>query len=645
MMSDVFLTGTTRVEVEKTLIQAGKLEATYDSGALRWIKWNGVEVLRAIMFLVRTPGWGTPAAKISNLRIADDCDSFSISYDAHYGEAEQGVWVHIAINGNASGSLSASATISAEVPFETNRSGFVVLHPLDGFAGTEVVVDHVNADPQTLIMPLQISPGQPLMDIKSITHRPVSGLTVETLFEGDVFEMEDHRNWSDASFKTYNRPIGLPYPYFLSPDEPVNQAVNVHISDNNAVSKVEASIASPEIKQQKMPSFALPLDSLDDVEIALNNINAILALRPASFLLRFDRTIEKENIDFSNIAKLLNEVDAALELQIILSSTSDHAVGEEIYKVRSLLDSSGVKPARVSAFAKIDEQSFQPGQERPAHPSEEAIAQHLGVHFSDALLIGGTPAFFTELNRKRPDPKLWKGISFATTPVVHAADDASVMETLQSLPHILSSAVKLAGDIPISVGPTGIGARLNPYGPAPSDNHPEEREGMAAQDPRQRGLFAAAWVVGYLTRIAPFAPERFSFAAPTGPFGLLSTRQKYSRTYWDDQPEGLALPIFHVAKWINQAGGATLLSAKTVNGIAQLDWVLDGKKYSLMANLSAESKPLLRDDFSGFEVIVLDETSVKDCALSFQIEPSIPFASVKKLDAYAVLFARQGGEQ
>jgi len=31
-------------------------------------------------------------------------------------------------------------------------------------------------------------------------------------FEGDVFETEDQRNWTDASFKTYCPPLRLPYP-------------------------------------------------------------------------------------------------------------------------------------------------------------------------------------------------------------------------------------------------------------------------------------------------------------------------------------------------------------------------------------------------------------------------------------------------
>ena len=34
--------------------------------------------------------------------------------------------------------------------------------------------------------------------------------------EGDTFEMEDQRNWTDASYKTYVRPLALPWPYTLA---------------------------------------------------------------------------------------------------------------------------------------------------------------------------------------------------------------------------------------------------------------------------------------------------------------------------------------------------------------------------------------------------------------------------------------------
>lgn len=272
------------------------------------------------------------------------------------------------------------------------------------------------------------------------------------------------------------------------------------------------------------------------------------------------------------------------------------------------------------------------------------MAASLARQFPDAVRIGGSPAFFTEFNRKRPDPALWQGLSFATTPVVHAADDASVMETLQSLPHILASANALSGGLPLSIGPTGIGARINPYGPGPSENAPEAREGMAARDPRQRGLFAAAWTVGYLARIAPFAPERFAFGAPTGPFGLVSTGQDYARPFWDGLPDGALYPLYHVARWIAGAAGGELLEAETEGGIARLAWRRNGRRHGLVANLTAAPLPLPAAGFTHPLACLLDVASLE----GFALDPASAEPQDRQLpgeiDACAVLYLVEGGE-
>ena len=40
-----------------------------------------------------------------------------------------------------------------------------------------------------------------------------SGIEAKFEFEGDLFEMEDQRNWTDGSFKTYCTPLSLGYPF------------------------------------------------------------------------------------------------------------------------------------------------------------------------------------------------------------------------------------------------------------------------------------------------------------------------------------------------------------------------------------------------------------------------------------------------
>ena len=63
--------------------------------------------------------------------------------------------------------------------------------------------------------PKFISPGQPIFEIRSLKHEPLPGVTVTVLMEGNKFEMEDHRNWMDASYKTYVCSLLDPWPYTL----------------------------------------------------------------------------------------------------------------------------------------------------------------------------------------------------------------------------------------------------------------------------------------------------------------------------------------------------------------------------------------------------------------------------------------------
>jgi hypothetical protein len=393
-----------------------------------------------------------------------------------------------------------------------------------------------------------------------------------------------------------------------------------------------------------MPHYALPLDRLADAQTALAWPEALRRLAPGWLLLRHDATREAAEADLSPLARLLELTGARLEVQAILASVSDEEADAEIARLAARFHAAGIEVSRIGAFAKVDEQSFQPGEARPPHPSEAAIAASLARQFPHAALIGGSPAFFTEFNRKRPNPALWQGLSFATTPVVHAADDASVMETLQSLPHILASASVLSGGLPLSIGPTGIGARINPYGPGPSENAPEAREGMAARDPRQRGLFAAAWTVGYLARITPFAPERFAFGAPTGPFGLISTGQDYQRPFWDGLPNGTLYPLYHVARWIAGAAGGELLEAETEGGIARLAWRRGGRRHELAANLTAAPLPLPATGLTHPLASLLDAASLQDFAIdAAKAEPQARQLP-GELDAWAVLYRVEGGQ-
>ncbi|EEN79928.1 hypothetical protein HMPREF0539_1938, partial [Lacticaseibacillus rhamnosus LMS2-1] len=72
-------------------------------------------------------------------------------------------------------------------------------------------------------------PSQPLFDIAAL-RQSANGVTADIVFSGEVFEMEDQRNWSDASFKTYCRPLSWPSPFWLRAGERVEQAISIALS-------------------------------------------------------------------------------------------------------------------------------------------------------------------------------------------------------------------------------------------------------------------------------------------------------------------------------------------------------------------------------------------------------------------------------
>src|SRR5436309_13300688 len=77
----VRLFGTDEPVIKPEILSAGPLTAELDAGNLRHIRFAGVEVIRAISFIVRDKDWGTYNPIISDLRINEAKDRFEVSYN------------------------------------------------------------------------------------------------------------------------------------------------------------------------------------------------------------------------------------------------------------------------------------------------------------------------------------------------------------------------------------------------------------------------------------------------------------------------------------------------------------------------------------------------------------------------------------
>ncbi|MCX7344274.1 MAG: hypothetical protein NTU78_00785, partial [Alphaproteobacteria bacterium] len=224
------LFGTDVPDGKKRTLTAGPISAVLDNGALRYIRFNGAEVLRGIAFLVRDKNWGTYAPAITGLKVRQGKDSFMVSYDAVCQDADQGIRYAAKIEASAQGVVKFSAHATPLTDFLTNRTGFVVLHPLVGVVGEPVEIVHTDGKTRKSRFPKFISPGQPVFEIRSLKHTVTPGVTATVLMEGNKFEMEDHRNWMDASYKTYVCSLLDPWPYTLKKGEAFDQSITVTVA-------------------------------------------------------------------------------------------------------------------------------------------------------------------------------------------------------------------------------------------------------------------------------------------------------------------------------------------------------------------------------------------------------------------------------
>jgi hypothetical protein len=238
-------------------------------------------------------------------------------------------------------------------------------------------------------------------------------------------------------------------------------------------------------------------------------------------------------------------------------------------------------------------------------------------------------SYFTELNRKRPPAELLDLVTFTTSALVHAGDDRSATESLESLPAIAKSVRAFVGRTPFQVGPSAIGMRDNPYGAAPMDNPHNIRQAMNRVDPRQRGLFAAAWALGYYAHFARGGAAAVTLGGPVGEFGLAYAPMPFVQP-WFDEGGGRLYPVFHVVRGLARLAGRPLLDV--VSSVARDVQAIgteapDGREVWI-ANLTGEDREVaLGEEVSG-TISILDEESFVQAA-----------QDVAAMDALACAFA------
>ena len=517
------LYGTDEEIPDSVPLNAGPLTLT-----LRGLKlWNfrsaGAELWHGVAFLFRDADWGTPEPIVEHIESTLSDLAFDVRIAGRFA-VDPAIDFTLHVEGDPTGRVTVTGEAIPRGDIRASRIGLCVMHPVSA-CGAKIEVEHTDGRTSRSTFPVLIPAWPPFMLIRALRHEYAPGCWARCAFDGDAFELEDQRNNSDASFKTYSRSNLMPRPYWLRAGVPVRQSVELRVetrfdaTPGAAIASVQSGNAStaralthrvacevapvrvivgttdcgvmPTVGIEIVPSDATASDAVQA---------ALRALRPAHLHLAVDAN--SGAVDWHGVRQLLTTADAELRLDI----TVDYADPDSLQSLHSLgssLRDAGVAPSRVAVF-----------------PSEARCLDAARDAFSGALIGGGTPDFFVQLNRIERLGAC-DFLSFTTSPIVHGADDESVMLTLQSLSSMIGTLRAAHANARFAVGPSLIGARRSPLGKQPATDG-RHRAALARSDPRCRGLFGAAWVLGYVAQFARAGVDALTLMSLTGDSGVVA---------------------------------------------------------------------------------------------------------------------------
>ena len=457
---------------------AFRLETT--TGFLRSIRFLGHEVLRGIYPAVRDAEWKTIQPRVAPVRVqAVNADRIGIELSARVASDRIDLEWAAEIEARATGFLRYAWRGRALRDFNTNRTGLCVLHPAEA-AGRPCTVEHADGASEAGWLPEQISPHQPFRNLRAITHAFADHAEARVHFEGEVFEMEDQRNWTDASFKTYCRPLDWPRPHVVRAGEIVVHTVTVEVRGAPLPAPAVTSGARLAPTPTQFPLPPIGIEVPGPIPPALRA--RALALQPKHLRIESTASALSEVTDWAR-----HEAEAfgcAVHLAVVGATTA--------------------APTPAALPPKCMVQLFNAAG-NCAGPDVVAAWRNAG----HLRLATGTRNHFTELNRERPSAATeLHAVAFGLNAQVHAFDDASLLETISQHRVVAEHASAIGGGADVVVGPITLGPTAD------------------FAEPRLHTDFAALWLLASLAQLA--AARRVvgaTFFRTHGPGGVLSARE------------------------------------------------------------------------------------------------------------------------
>ncbi len=555
-----------RLRPDTLAIRRGGWAVDLRGPELAEIGFDGVRLLRGIRPVVRDQDWNTVPVRVDGLTLTERTEGCTVVVELTFAD---GAGIHYAGRLDVSVEperLEIRFTGRARSAFRRNRIGLVVLHPLDD-AGR--AVDHRTSDGNVTAgrWPERVSPHQPFRDVAGFGWAR-DHVDADLRLDGDVFETEDQRNWTDASFKTYSTPLDRPFPVDVAIGDTVEQGAVLQVrADRGRVRG--APTVTAEVESQ-------PVVITDLVRALLPEI-AVGASAPGQSA-RPETTAESSPEDHAPWSALLVELvggsrewderlrAAAAEAHRLGIPLDVRAVTDDPAALTPLLAHPAVRSARRLT-------AFDPVLHVTTAPLWRALVDGATAAGFTGALIAGTRAHFTELNRQVDRLPTEPSLTFSITPQMHTTEVAHIVDSLGAQRVVAAEAVRLAGGRPVHIGPITLRQRFNAVATTADAVDPPP-------DPLQRSAFAGAWALGSVAALTRPGVAGLSYFTLGGDGGLRDRDGS-----WSAAGTVLVRLAAHT--------GRPVLDAVTPSGIVALPVDLGGGRVELfLANLTERAHRL-----------------------------------------------------
>ena len=493
----------------ETVLQSGNLGCIFDSAAVHHLSWRDETILRMIFCAVRDPAWGTVFPQISGLKIARSAEALSITYDADYRQNDIRFSARFTFEAGADGSFAAGFVGEAASDFDYARIGLCLLLPWEGYAGRDYVADLHGIPSAGTIQPGIAKqfyvdecyvPSVPPFTSFRVAPRP--GITLDLTFEGDEFEMEDQRNWTDSTLKIYSTPLHLG---------------NLHRAraGQRIVQRITGTIrAAQDAKEAKAPQRPVVL-TMGAADFCLPPLGTCW---PASVDARPPRP-GPEKVPALSHLRVDFDLTAAKDPEPPEGFVLPEGAGFELAVLAepSSLDRLVPLARRLALLAPLHRVIVNDATADNTGPDLVlAAATKLREAGINVPVGGGSDFWFAEINRVSHDYREMDFLSFSTTPQLHVFDDASVFEAATIQGQVIAAARERIANGHVVLSPMTL---------IPRDPGAARQGGGQPPDPRHDGDFLTAWTAAALCSAIGAGPAALTLYDLFGPHGLMRSNE------------------------------------------------------------------------------------------------------------------------